>query len=194
MFAVTGSLPSISNTQCTGRTNSKSESPQRMRRAIGIACNALSTSSPSSSAVGRPVSVVFQTSQAPLSVSSCSSALTSTPQERAKPSAGLVGLPSASNAAFSAGPRRVMARSGCWTWTSCTSTASRRGVAKAWLAPCGRWYSSSRLSTAATQCIAHAAQRFRRQFLGTDLKQQVAGRRHAVVSAAIGKPSASRRA
>ena len=67
----------------------------------------------------------------PFSVSTRSSAATSTPCLRAKPSAARVGSPDASNAARTGGPVTVSSRSDCRSASSAAVATSRRGPANA---------------------------------------------------------------
>jgi len=126
----TTSRPNNITSQCTGRTNSVSLLPQRIRFAIGNESSADSTRGGRRSTVSAPDSVPRKRSQVPLDVSIRSSSETSTPQLLAKASAARIGAPSASNAAFTGGPRRSTLRSGCLSGNCRARTASRRGVAK----------------------------------------------------------------
>ena len=83
--------------------------------------------------------------------------LTAIPCERAKPSAALVGLPCASNAAFTDGPIASTSESACRSATFEAVTTSRRGVPAVVTAPwLSRAASSSRASARANCSSAGA--------------------------------------
>ncbi|CSA96325.1 Uncharacterised protein [Vibrio cholerae] len=71
----------------------------------------------------------MKSSHSPLSVTRRSACSTVMPLPRAQPSAALVGLPSASNATLTAGPRFSTTRSGWLSAKLATFSAKRRGVA-----------------------------------------------------------------
>ena len=123
------SLPSIITIQCTGRTNSRSLEPQRIRLGMGKDESDFDTISATNSAVALPATSFLKTSHSPLSVFMRSRSATSTPQEPAKPCAARLGLPSSSNAACTAGPLRSTNWSSCRTGIPFSSTAKRRGAA-----------------------------------------------------------------
>ena len=86
-------------TQCTGRTNSCSPAPQRMRFAIGSASSAALTMPGSSAAVGSPFFVPTNMQhRVPSAHRPAAAASTPTPHDAANPAAALVGWPVASNA------------------------------------------------------------------------------------------------
>src|SRR5690554_7824686 len=65
-----------------------------------------------------------------LPLSAVFNSVTLTPERAAKPSAALVGLPSASKAIFAGGPYKISSLSACWLCSSLIRTARRRGAAK----------------------------------------------------------------
>ena len=65
------------------------------------------------------------------------------PHPRAHPSAALVGLPFASNAALNAGPRLTIWLSGCVSFKFNTFNANRRGDAYQSTSPCSNFALSS---------------------------------------------------
>ena len=123
------SSPNNKTNQCTGRTNSPGNAPQRIRLGIGRSLSDCCKISTIKLTVSAPFCSCLKTNQVPLSVSSFSKSSTLAPHERAKPCSAFVGLPSSSNAALIAGPRRSTKRS-CWrTAKPSTITAIRRGAA-----------------------------------------------------------------
>jgi len=80
--------------------------------------------------VDSPPLVTSAATRSPFPVSTRCRSPGSIPADRAKPVAAGVGLPSASKAARTAGPRRVPVRRGRVRGTAGIRTASRRGVAK----------------------------------------------------------------
>ena len=75
--------------------------------------------------------------------------LTAMPCERAKPSAALVGLPFASNAAFTDGPIASSSESACRSATFDAATTSRRGVPAVRITP---WLSRAASSSRPSAC------------------------------------------
>ncbi len=82
----------------------------------------------STSAAPLPTCFTVTATYSPFGVSTRRTAETSTPLPAQKPTSALVGLPSASNAAFVAGPIASSSKSFWRSATSVTSTVRRRGV------------------------------------------------------------------
>jgi len=135
-------LPCSKTIQCTGRTNSASPAPQRIRRGIGSALSAFSINPGSSSATALPFSTLSNVSHSPLSVLLRPSFATSTAHFLAKAVAAGVGLPSSSKAIFTGGPFCSTLRSSCRAARSVTSTVRRLGLANVFASPCDKRTSS----------------------------------------------------
>ena len=100
----TMSSPNSITNQWTGRTNSFLDAPHRILLGIGSLARAASTIAGNSSFVDLPGRVDEKQSFSTPSFGARPKLVTVTPQDLANPSAALVGLPSASKAAFTAGP------------------------------------------------------------------------------------------
>ena len=118
-----------------GRANCSVPQPQRMERFQAKAVKTDWSAAVMTSAAGLPSSRTTAPMYSPLGVTTRSSSSTAIPLPRAKPSAALVGRPSASKAALTAGPSAVSSEASPTAAMSWMRTASRRGVAKVCTSP-----------------------------------------------------------
>ena len=123
------SPPNSSTSQCTGRTNSAADDPQRMRLGMGRASSDFCTMPGSRLTVARPGFSPSKYKNSPLPSTTRLSASTATPHFSANLMAAVVGWPALSKAAFTGGPLSFSDCAACIAPTPFTSTASRRGVA-----------------------------------------------------------------
>ena len=131
----TTSSPNNITSQWTGRTNSSLDVPHRILLGMGSLTRAVSTIAGNNSFADLPGSVDEKQSFSTPSFGARPKSAMATPQDLANPSAARVGLPSGSNAAFTAGPNFSVSLSACFASTAETNMANRRGVAKDFTSP-----------------------------------------------------------
>ena len=110
---------------------SSSAASQRIAFGKARSRSTAASTPPSTDRVARPRCRCRYARYSPFPVATRSSAATSTPCLRAKPSAARVGSPDASNAARAGGPVTISSRPVCRPASSATVATSRRGPAKA---------------------------------------------------------------
>ena len=123
------SLPNNIVAVWTGRINWVLLLPQRIGLGIGSLSSARCAIAAIKLLVSTPSTLALWTNHSPLSVAKRSACSTVMPLPRAQPSAALVGLPSASKAELTAGPRFSTTLSACARASSVMLIARRRGVA-----------------------------------------------------------------